>query len=277
MGIMSSRRQSSLKAVTKAFSKELLKNIDEVDRLRKEGKKEEADLLLDKMKNDLINKLNELEKKTNSVQELDRSVLPANGDIFAESDRIVLRMVSETEKSFYDQLFDECNEERKEYSDDLKDSVWKSYFADKSCVCTIYEKGSGEYIGYCSVKDMTEATWELAIEELIDKRGQGYGYEALKLFTINVHKLTGQRFFDAKIDIDNYASQAIVKKLGAYPDGTKEYLLTGESLELFRNENMDLIDNKTREIAEEFCVDPEDLLGMVLQYRLDMNAIDTDD
>lgn len=46
MGIMSSRRQSSLKAVTKAFSKELLKNIDEVDRLRKEGKKEEADLLL---------------------------------------------------------------------------------------------------------------------------------------------------------------------------------------------------------------------------------------
>lgn len=65
-----------------------------------------------------------------------------------------------------------------------------------------------------------------------------------------------------------------IKKLGAYPDGISEFLLHGESLEQFRKENVKYIDKHICDLADEFCVEPEELLGCVLEYRIDCNHIE---
>ena len=41
-------------------------------------------------------------------------------------------------------------------------------------------------------------------------------------------------------------------------------------LEEFKKDNIDMINDRIREVAEEFCMEPEDILGLVLEYRFDM-------
>lgn len=52
----------------------------------------------------------------------------------------------------------------------------------------------------------------------------------------------------------------------------KEFLLHGEELDQFKQENIDMIDDRIKKLAEEFSSDPEDLIGLVLQYRVDMSG-----
>ena len=60
-----------------------------------------------------------------------------------------------------------------------------------------------------------------------------------------------------------------MKKVGARTNGISEFLLHGEELEKFQKENVHLIDDKLRQVADEFCVDVEDLVGHVLEYLID--------
>ena len=61
-----------------------------------------------------------------------------------------------------------------------------------------------------------------------------------------------------------------MRKLGAIPNGISEFILHGEELEKFQNENKEMITEEIRNVAEEFCMDAEDILGYVLEYRIDM-------
>lgn len=60
-----------------------------------------------------------------------------------------------------------------------------------------------------------------------------------------------------------------MKKWGASPNGVSQFLLREEALEEFRREKQDMIDDRFRKLADEFGVEPEEMLGMVLEYRLD--------
>ncbi|MCX4379746.1 MAG: N-acetyltransferase, partial [Lachnospiraceae bacterium] len=70
----------------------------------------------------------------------------------------------------------------------------------------------------------------------------------------------------------NYASQNLMKKLGAKPNGISEMLIHGEDLRKFQEENKDLIDDKLRKLAKEFHVAPIDLIGHVLEFRIDWKS-----
>ena len=48
----------------------------------------------------------------------------------------------------------------------------------------------------------------------------------------------------------------------------------GEDLSKFQEENKDLIDDKLRKLAKEFHVAPIDLIGHVLEFRIDWNPTD---
>ena len=61
-----------------------------------------------------------------------------------------------------------------------------------------------------------------------------------------------------------------MKKLGASPNGVSQFLLREEALEEFRRENQEMIDDRFRKLADEFGVKPEEMLGKVLEYRLDV-------
>lgn len=64
-----------------------------------------------------------------------------------------------------------------------------------------------------------------------------------------------------------------MKKLGAYPNGISEFLLHGEEIEKFQAEHKDMITDKIRSVAAEFCMEAEDILGYVLEYRIDMEKM----
>ena len=140
-------------------------------------------------------------------------------------------------------------------------------------VCSIYDKESGEYVGYCSIKSLVKDDWELAIELKPNDCHKGYGTEALILLMQAMHRFAGRRYYRARVEIDNHASQGLMKKLGATPNGISEFLLHGEEIERFQKENKDLITDEIRAVAAEFCMDAEEILGYVLEYRLDVENL----
>lgn len=75
-------------------------------------------------------------------------------------------------------------------------------------------------------------------------------------------------------DSDSYSSQNLMKKLGAIPNGISEIFIHGEDLRKFQEENKDLIDDKLRKLAKEFHVAPIDLIGHVLEFRINWNPTD---
>ena len=85
-----------------------------------------------------------------------------------------------------------------------------------------------------------------------------------------LYKATGRRFFRARVEVDNRASQKMMKKLGAFPNGISEFMLHGEEIERFRMEHKDKITEDIRTVAEEFGMEAEDILGYILEYRFDM-------
>lgn len=117
---------------------------------------------------------------------------------------------------------------------------------------------------------MRRNEWEFAIELKEKYRHKGYGYHALSLMIEKLTALSKQKQYRARVDIDNYASQGLMKKLGAIPNGISEFLLHGRNLEEFQKENKSSIDDSIRCVAAEFQVSPEELLGHVLEYRLEM-------
>lgn len=75
--------------------------------------------------------------------------------------------------------------------------------------------------------------------------------------------ITGEKIFRTRVEVDNYASQSLHRKLGAVPNGLSEFLLHGEDLIRYQNENQYLIDMITSENLR--CV-----LGAILLRFWDM-------
>jgi RimJ/RimL family protein N-acetyltransferase len=116
---------------------------------------------------------------------------------------------------------------------------------------------------------LTQDNWEIAIELLKKFQGIGYGYNSLVLMFDALENLTGAWLYRSRVDSDNYASQGLMKKLGARHNGISEMFLHGDELIRFQEENKDLIDDRIIGVANEFGVEPIDLLGHVLEYRIE--------
>jgi RimJ/RimL family protein N-acetyltransferase len=151
----------------------------------------------------------------------------------------------------------------------FKMDMWETHVAENTANYSIFDKTSGEYVGYCGIKNLTQDRWEIAIELLKKFHGKGYGYNALVLMFNALENLTGAMVYRSRVDSDNYASQGLMKKLGARPNGISEMFLHGDELIRFQEENKDLIDDRIIGVANEFGVEPIDLLGHVLEYRIE--------
>lgn len=133
----------------------------------------------------------------------------------------------------------------------------------------IYTKDTNEFIGYCGIKNLTREIPELAIELLSKYRKYGYGFQALSLLMDQFSEITGEHVFRSRVEVDNYASQALHRKLGAVPNGMSEFLLHGEEIIKYQNENQHLIDDNIRKLAADFGVEPIEILGHVLEYKIE--------
>lgn len=199
-----------------------------------------------------------------------RNVLPEEGAVLGENDKVVLRAISDQDYDHYIEISKEGSFMEKMYSnEDFCQEVWGDFKDINAAYYSVFDKETDEFVGYCAIKNLKKEKWELAIELLKKYRNQGYGYQALKIMLDRLSALTGEKTFRSRVDPENYASQALMEKLGARPAGLSEMLLHGETLEAFQKENVDLIDQKLQKVAEKFNVNPIQLLGCWLEYNID--------
>lgn len=159
-------------------------------------------------------------------------MIPASGKVFAENEKVRLCVVKESEKQDYIALSYTYSCMKSAFKDEeFVEDLWNGFICGKSFTCTVYDQKSGDYVGYCAIKDIERPDWELAIELIPEWCHKGYGTEAVSLFLKRLAKITGKRFFRARVATDNYASQALMKKLGTSPNGVSQFLLRGEALE----------------------------------------------
>lgn len=268
-------REIHMKERERALYDDILAQLEEAIKLKKSGHEKDADAIVGRIKAKLERMISEEESKTECCpeREFDRAVLPSAEMIFAVGEKLLLRVVTESEKEDYLSVSYEYSNMKGMFNyESFREGLWNAFMEEAAFVCTILDKETMKYVGYCSIKDLRKMDWEISIELKPQWCNQGYGTEALSLFLQNVYRITGNRFFRARVDIDNYASQALMEKLGAYPNGISEFLLSGEDLEKFKRENIHMIDENMIKVAEKFCMDPEEILGHVLEYRFDMSG-----
>ena len=273
MGKFIEKQQKFIAESDKAILRKVEGRLEKALELKEQGEDDACEQVMEDMRLWLENKIEQLEQeqKRDIIENWDRSVFPKVGEQLVEGNRVLLQVLREEEKEQYLAVKYEYSPLKRAYKDEeFREEVWNDFISESAFVCSIYEKDSNEFVGYCSIKDLSKKEWELAIELKSDKCHKGYGTEALNLFMQAVHKLTGRRFFRVRVEIDNHASQGLMKKLGAYPNGISEFWLHGEEIERFQEEYKYMITDEIRNVAEEFCMDAEDILGYVLEYRFDM-------
>jgi len=199
-----------------------------------------------------------------------RMRLPKEGAILAENDNILLKAVSEEQKNYMLSVSYECSFLKHEFENETyRKYLWEEFINEKVANYCIYDKKTKEFVGYCGIKDLTREIPELAIELLSKYRQHGYGFQALSLLMDQFSKITGENVFWSRVEVDNYASQALHRKLGAVPNGMSEFLLHGEEITKYQKENQHLIDDNIRKLAADFGVEPIEILGHVLEYRIE--------
>lgn len=277
---ISEKEQNFSRRTNRAILEKAEDFVEKAIELKEQGKDAESDALMADMKAWLEETTAQMEKDLDLLikqYESDTDMpsvcvnLPQNGEIVATGDKIILGVIKEDEKEKYIEVSKAYSFTKRMYEEeDFREIIWNDFISEEGFVCSIYKKDTGEYVGYCSIKNMAKEEWELAIELMPEECHKGYGTEALNLLMESVHKLTGRRFFRARVAIDNHASQGLMRKLGATPNGISEYLLHGDDLKRFQEESKEMITDEIREVADEFCMDAEDILGYVLEYRFDM-------
>lgn len=182
----------------------------------------------------------------------------------------LLRAVSEDQKDYMLRVSYECSFCKHEFENDTyRKYLWEEFVSENAANYCIYINDTKEFIGYCGIKDLTREIPELAIELLSKYRNHGYGFLALSLLMDQFSVITGEKIFRTRVEVDNYASQSLHRKLGAVPNGFSEFLLHGEDLIRYQNENRYLIDDNIRKLAVDFGVDPIEILGHVLEYKIE--------
>lgn len=145
-------------------------------------------------------------------------MIPASGKVFAENEKVRLCVVKESEKQDYIALSYTYSCMKSAFKDEeFLEDLWNGFLNGKSFTCTVYDQKTGDYVGYCAIKDIEKPDWELAIELKPEWCHKGYGTEVVSLFLKRLAKVTGKRFFRARVATDNYASQALMKNWEPVP------------------------------------------------------------
>lgn len=272
---LTSRRYTISQLKTHEMCDSILKQLEKAISLKEDGLILESDSVINMLSLEvekIMAQFDEPKEKTEN-QNFDKSILSRRGQLLAENDRVMLRNISDEDYEDYMEVSYECAIMKSAFKEDaFKKDLWESFLSDTAANFSIFDKVSGEYVGYCGIKNINVENWELVIELLKKYRHRGYGYHALVVMLNALTELTGKTTYRSRVDSDNYASQNLMRKLGAIPNGISEMFIHGEDLRKFQEENKNLIDDKLRKLAKEFHVAPIDLIGHVLEFRIEWEA-----
>ena len=209
------------------------------------------------------------ERRREKNREFNRSLLPDQGQELARNEKVILKAISESEHDSYIQVSYECALLKGFYKNkDFVQDVWSDFISDKAANYSIYDLQDGNYIGYCGIKDIYAGVWEIVIEIMQQYQHKGYGYSALSLMLKSLSKMTRVTEYKSYVEVDNYTSQALMRKIGGTPDGIREMFFHGNDLILLQDEYEPKIDDDLKTVAHEFDVEPKKLIGCVLKYAI---------
>lgn len=176
------------------------------------------------------------------------------GNIVSPDGRIILRKISEADKEkFLELQYENALIPFMFREEKFQNDLWEEHLEQNALRCSIVYAETDEYIGYCGVKNLSDSMWELEIELLKKWTHQGIGYMAMREFLDTVVYNTDVSEFRIRVNPDNYASQGLMRKLGAVPNGVSELLLHDEeAIRRCEEENMGCIDDRLKEVAVEF-------------------------
>ena len=82
-------------------------------------------------------------------------MIPASGKVFAENEKVRLCVVKESEKQDYIALSYTYSCMKSAFKDEeFVEDLWNGFIYGKSFTCTVYDQKSGDYVGYCAIKDI---------------------------------------------------------------------------------------------------------------------------
>ena len=193
------------------------------------------------------------------------------GNISCKDGELLLRDVLDSDKAGYLQL-------QREYSplrsflrnEDYCTEIWHDHIDHTAFMISIVK--DSEYVGYCGIKDLAKAPWEIAIELLPRWAHQGIGSAVISAMLDAIKVRLGIVDFRVRIDPTNLASQSLFEKFGARPNGISKFILhSEEEIRQCEEVNSHLIDATLIAVADKFQIEPRKLLSHVLEYTLHWN------
>ena len=146
----------------------------------------------------------------------------ANGS-FAQTEHYLLRPISPKDKPHYQQL---AKAETPAFLQDTGTSAlaWEDLLAEEHLTCSIFEKETHRFCGFCQLQWVFSPTPELGIDLLPLWQKQGVAAEVLPAFLAQAGKLLPIDHFYAKIKKNNIPSQRLAEKIGGICVGRKSIL-----------------------------------------------------
>ena len=202
----------------------------------------------------------------------DPSALPREGELLIEGERLCLLAISEKDCRGYLEVEYDSSFIKEAFTDEsFLEKVWESFFQKNKAYYSIFDLNS-VFLGYCGIRNLQAKPWELSIALKREYQGQGIGPESLQLLMKALKRRTGERIFRGRVDADNESSISMMRKIGAKAHGISEVFLRGERLAAYEKKNKYLVDDRLKELAKEFKVEPQELIGHALDFWIELPA-----
>ncbi len=152
---------------------------------------------------------------------------------------------------------------------DFVRELFDNLLKPESFYCTIRERKTFRFCGYCGIKDIRVSKPELAIELIKSMQHKGIGTHAMKLLLQAHVPQNNFEYYRCVVATDNSSSQHLCEKIGGVPNGIVALVLKDPKLqEIFEENNLDMIDDQLRLVADKFKVEPRKLLSHFLEYKI---------
>lgn len=189
-----------------------------------------------------------------------------NGEIFAENERIILRSLSEKDKTDYMNLLTSLSSMKRMYEiEDFYNFSWKIAVQSDNLIMAIIEKSSNYFIGQIMLKNLEEEIPEIGIDIKEPCRKKGFGYSAVSLFTTTLKEKFHLHSFLIRVYSDNTASQALFHKFNVEHIGTEETVYITAMKALYNVcDDTELASSITKKIEEATCDEGDRVIDQFL-------------
>jgi len=189
---------------------------------------------------------------------------------------IKLRLLDKSDIDYYIELQREVFLDGIDFDDASVGKIWADIFERKEIKYAIIDNDTQTFCGYCGCKDINEDKPELEIELFKRFHNKGIGMHAVLMLMSILYQQKKISSFSATVEPDNYASQRLIYKLGGVPAGVVNSIYINEKyIDKYESDNIGLINDDLKQIAEMFSVEPKTLLTHDLLFEIPVPDFDS--